>query len=168
LPAGSLDYLKERGISLWYTDIASGDAEPDLTASKLANRTLERIREAGRGVVQFHDTRKVTVDALDSILTGLKLSGFKVVQIVPVENFSPKPDYLGALPMPAEGPGSSARVSRTLLGVARRRVQQNELERAVRRRMVQQREATLKRRVRQSELEQAERRRRVSRRDDAQ
>ncbi|MGO9171000.1 MAG: polysaccharide deacetylase family protein [Rhodomicrobium sp.] len=168
LPAESLDYFKERGISLWYTDIASGDTEPDLTASKLANRTLERIREAGKGVVQFHDTRKVTVDALDSILTGLKLSGFKVVQIVPAENFSPKADYLGALPMPAEGPGSSARVSRTLLEVARRRVQQNDLERAGRRRMAQQREVALKRRVRQSELEQAERRRRSPRRDDAQ
>jgi len=134
----------------------------------LANLTLERIREAGKGVVQFHDTRKIAVDALDSILTGSKPCGFKVVQIVPMDNFSPKADYLSAFAMPAGGTNSTAPVSRTLLELARRRVQQSEPARAGRRRMAQQREAVVKRRVRQSELEQAERRRRLPRRDDAQ
>ena len=50
-------------------------------ATKFANRTLERLYQAGKGVIEFHDTRKVTVDALDSILVNLKANGFKLVQI---------------------------------------------------------------------------------------
>ena len=91
VPPDILAYLKERGVSLWFYDLPAGDNEPGITASQLANRTLARIREKGRGVIQFHDNRKVTVDALDSILTGAKLSGFKVVQIVPAAAFAPNP-----------------------------------------------------------------------------
>jgi hypothetical protein len=73
-----LAYLQERGASLWSYDIASGDNEPDVTATQLANRTLAKIRAMGRGVIQFHETRKVAVDALDTILSGARHSGFKV------------------------------------------------------------------------------------------
>ncbi len=123
----TLGYLKERGVSLWFADIASGDTEQGLTPTQLANRTLLRIRETGKGVIQFHDTRKVTVDGLDSILSGLKLSGFKVVQIVPAASFAPKEEYLAALaPKPVHSPVSSSRTSRRLLDMARRRAGQSE------------------------------------------
>src|SRR5208337_280291 len=90
-------YLEGRGISLWYADLDAKDTEPGLTPTLLANRTLLKIREMGKGVIQFHDTRKVTVDCLDSILTGLRLSGFKVVQPVPAAGFAPKDEYLAQL-----------------------------------------------------------------------
>jgi peptidoglycan/xylan/chitin deacetylase (PgdA/CDA1 family) len=94
LPPATLDYLKERGVSLWPVDVISGDTEPGLTATKFANRTIERVQQAGKGVIEFHDTQKVTVDALDSILINLKADGFKLVQILPAGNFTPKDDYL--------------------------------------------------------------------------
>ncbi len=50
LPPSTLDYLKERGVSVWPVDVVSGDVEPGLTPSKLANRTLERLAEAGKGI----------------------------------------------------------------------------------------------------------------------
>ena len=52
LPPSTLDYLKERGVSVWPVDVASGDAEPGLTPSKLANRTLERLAETGKGILR--------------------------------------------------------------------------------------------------------------------
>ncbi|MGO9486659.1 MAG: polysaccharide deacetylase family protein, partial [Rhodomicrobium sp.] len=76
IPPAALDYLKERGISVWPVDIESGDMEGGLTPSKFANRTLERLYQAGKGIIEFHDTRKVTVDALDSILVNMKANGF--------------------------------------------------------------------------------------------
>jgi peptidoglycan/xylan/chitin deacetylase (PgdA/CDA1 family) len=125
LPAGDLAYLKERGVSLWYSDLEPAGLDSSLTATQFANKTLLRIREMGQGVIQFHDTRKVTVDALDSILSGLKLSGFKVVHIVPIANFSPKDEYLGAIAKPALN-SAPAHASRELVEMARRRVRQGE------------------------------------------
>jgi peptidoglycan/xylan/chitin deacetylase (PgdA/CDA1 family) len=128
LSAGELTYLKERGVSLWYSDLEPAGLESSLTPTQFANKTLLRIREMGQGVIQFHDTRKVTVDALDSILSGLKLSGFKVVQIVPVANFSPKDEYLAAIAKPAlnSAPAHASHASRELVEMARRRVRQGE------------------------------------------
>lgn len=123
IPAPTLSYLRNRGISLWSADIISGDAEPGLTATQLANRTLLRIREAGKGIIEFHDTKKVTVDALDSILTGMKLSGFKLVQILPARNFAPKDEYLAAAPAKPSSAGRPAsRASRMFIEDAKRQI----------------------------------------------
>jgi peptidoglycan-N-acetylglucosamine deacetylase len=116
-------YFEARGISLWCADLDAQDTEPGLTPTQLANRTLLKIREMGKGVIQFHDTRKVTVDGLDSILTGLRLSGFKVVQPVPAVSFAPKDEYLAQLAQKQARPQAPpARTSRKLLAEARRRV----------------------------------------------
>jgi peptidoglycan-N-acetylglucosamine deacetylase len=119
LSPDTLSYLKERGVSLWSYDITAGDTEPGLTATQLANRALLKIREKGKGVIQFHDTRKVTVDALDSILGGLRLSGFKVVQIVPASEFSPKTEYLASVAVPAPRERTASRTSRKLIDSAK-------------------------------------------------
>jgi peptidoglycan-N-acetylglucosamine deacetylase len=124
MPPEILAYLHERGVSLWFYDLPAGDNEPGITASQLANRTLARIRAKGRGVIQFHDNRKVTVDALDSILTGAKLSGFKVVHIVPAAAFAPKDEYVMAVRRSATAPviAASSGASHHLVESATRRV----------------------------------------------
>ncbi len=164
MPDATLNYLKERGLSLWQADILSGDTEAGLTATRLANRTLLRIREAGKGVVQFSDTRKVTVDALDSVLTGLKLSGFKVVQIVPAANFTPKDEYLTGIAHPAVTAPATGHTSRMFIEAAKRRARVREPERVERRHTVLRREIAARRRPRARETELAERRRLVQRR----
>ena len=136
LPPSTLDYLKERGVSVWPVDVASGDAEPGLTPSKLANRTLERLAETGKGILEFHDTRKVTVDALDSILVNLKANGFRLVQILPAGNLAPKDEYLTN---PAKTPAAAVAASPSsgaFIEEAKRRVQMAEARQAARRRRV--------------------------------
>ncbi len=128
VPATVSAYLKERNVILWYPDIVSGDTEPGLTATQLANRTLLRVQEAGKGVIQFHDTKKVTVDALDSILYGLQLGGFKVVHIVAASNLVPKEEYSTG------GIAKSVRLTTSptahkLLGEAKRRTHSRESDR---------------------------------------
>jgi peptidoglycan-N-acetylglucosamine deacetylase len=123
LSGSELAYLKQRGVSLWYADIEPAGGESTLTPTQFANKTLLRIREMGQGIIQFHETRKVTVDALDSILAGLKLSGFKVVQIVPTQGIAPKQEYLAAIAKLAPPPSHA---SRKLVDMARRQVRQGE------------------------------------------
>ncbi|MBJ7544299.1 polysaccharide deacetylase family protein [Rhodomicrobium udaipurense] len=94
-------YIEERGVSLWYADIESGDGDQGLTPTAFANRTLARLKEAGKGVLALRDTSKMTVDALDSILINMEIEGFKIVQIVPTANFEPKAEVSEKLSLPA-------------------------------------------------------------------
>ncbi len=151
IPPATLDYLKQRGVSLWPVDVVSGDLEPGLTPSKFANRTLERLNQAGRGVIEFHDTRKVTVDALDSILVNLKANGFKLVQILPAENFTPKEEYLTN---PAKAPGAVAAspTSGAFIEEAKNRVRMAEARQAQRRHLAEARQEE-ERRERQEAME---------------
>jgi peptidoglycan/xylan/chitin deacetylase (PgdA/CDA1 family) len=153
LPPSTLDYLKERGVSVWPVDVVSGDVEPGLTPTKLANRTLERVAEAGKGILEFHDTRKVTVDALDSILVNLKANGFKLVQILPAGNFAPKDEYLTN---PAKTPATVAASpsSGVFIEEAKRRVQMTEARQAaLQRRIAEARQEATEQRARQETME---------------
>lgn len=139
LPPATLAYLKGRGVSLWPVDVVSGDMEPGLTATKFANRTIERVQQAGKGIIEFHDTRKVTVDALDSILINLKAEGFKLVQILPAGNFTPRDEYLAtsaSVSASAKTPTgfASSPSSGAFVEEARRQVQEARAKRAADRR----------------------------------
>ena len=104
-------YLKERGVSLWSFDIAAEDTEPGVSLGKFESRTIAQIRTAGKGVIQFHDWSKLTVDGLDDILSDAKRSGFKIVQPVAGTAFVPNRDYLngmaGAIPRTHTAPSRS-------------------------------------------------------------
>jgi peptidoglycan/xylan/chitin deacetylase (PgdA/CDA1 family) len=124
IPPVVLTHLKERGVSLWSYDIASGDTESG-SAAQLERRVMTKLHELGKGVIQFHDTRKVTVDALDDILSEVKQNGFKVVQPVAVTNFAANLDYLaGMTKEEPEKPRSATAqgAGRSLAEEARRRV----------------------------------------------
>ncbi len=108
-----------------------------------------------KGIIEFHDNRKVTVDALDSILVNLKANGFKLVQILPAENFAPKEEYLAN---PAKTPTAVAASpsSGAFIEEAKRRVQMAEARQAAeQRRIAEERQEAAGRRAR---VEAAERR----------
>jgi len=115
-----VSYLKYEGLGLWPFDVASGDDAPGLTATKFANAAIARVEAAGKGVVQFHDTSRATVDALDSILLNLKLSGFKVVHAVPATNFTPKDEYLAELSKAAAPGPATTRAGHDMVETAKR------------------------------------------------
>jgi peptidoglycan-N-acetylglucosamine deacetylase len=123
-----VSHLKDEEVSDWPADVAAGDLEPGLSASKLANRAIAQVQAAGKGVIQFHDTSRTTVDALDSILLNLKLAGFKVVHAVPAGSYTPKPEYLAELSKPADPAVMPSRVSHALVETVKRRAREAEDE----------------------------------------
>jgi peptidoglycan/xylan/chitin deacetylase (PgdA/CDA1 family) len=86
----AVDYLAKRNISVWGTDVISGDADAGgSTAEQITHDVLRRIRSAGKGIVLFHDIKRTTAQALDGILTELEKDGFKVVHVVSNTHYQP-------------------------------------------------------------------------------
>jgi peptidoglycan-N-acetylglucosamine deacetylase len=85
-------YLISRGISVWSVDVVCGDTEPNMTQEKLVAQALTRLHAHGRGILLFHDIKKVTADSLDEIIVRLKLEGYKFVHVVSNTAFIPDPE----------------------------------------------------------------------------
>jgi peptidoglycan-N-acetylglucosamine deacetylase len=76
-------YLAKRNISVWGTDIISGDADAGgSSAARITHDVIARIHGAGKGIVLFHDIKKTTAEALDGVLTQLESEGYKYVQVL--------------------------------------------------------------------------------------
>lgn len=90
-------YLASRDISVWSVDVVSDDTMHGLTPEKLINQTMERLRKMKRGILLFHDLKKVTAEAMDSFLTQLKLEGYKVVHVVSNSSYKPNPELVARL-----------------------------------------------------------------------
>jgi peptidoglycan/xylan/chitin deacetylase (PgdA/CDA1 family) len=91
---GGVGYLASRNISAWSVDVVSGDTDPGASPGRLQRDTLLRIHQLGKGIILFHDIKKVTAEALDGILTGLEQDGFKFVQVVSNTNYQPNPELM--------------------------------------------------------------------------
>ena len=130
LSPSTMAYLKERGVSLWSFDIAAEDTEPGVSLGKFESRTIAQIHKAGKGVIQFHDWSKVTVDGLDDILSDAKRSGFKIVQPVAGAAFVPKWEYLNGMARATPRTQIAPRGSRSLDDAPRQRVKVHSREEA--------------------------------------
>jgi peptidoglycan/xylan/chitin deacetylase (PgdA/CDA1 family) len=94
----SVVYLSSRNISVWGTDIISGDADAGgSNAARITHDVINRIHSLGKGIVLFHDIKKATAEALDGILTELDKEGYKVVQVVSNTNYQPDPELIARL-----------------------------------------------------------------------
>jgi hypothetical protein len=71
-----------RGLMTWSADITADDWKR-ISGAEVARRAISGIEAKGRGILLLHDIHERTVEALPTILTELKLRGFKLVQIVP-------------------------------------------------------------------------------------
>ena len=71
-----------RGLMTWSADIIADDWKR-ISGAEVAKRAISGIEAEGRGILILHDIHERTVEALPTILTELKLRGFKIIQIVP-------------------------------------------------------------------------------------
>lgn len=92
----AVTYLASRNISVWGTDVVSGDADPGASAASVTKNTIARMHSLGRGVVLFHDIKKHTAEALDGILTEFEKEGYKFVQVVSNTNYQPDPALIAS------------------------------------------------------------------------
>lgn len=74
------NWLDQRGVVVLDVDIDSKDYFKDSSAT-VANRTIDRVKRRGSGIILFHDIHSRTVAALPNFLRDLKAAGFKVVHL---------------------------------------------------------------------------------------
>jgi peptidoglycan-N-acetylglucosamine deacetylase len=87
-------YLASRNISMWSVDVVAGDTERGATPARVTHNTITRLERLGKGIVLFHDTKRITAEALDGILTILENDGYKVVHIVSNTAYQPDTEVL--------------------------------------------------------------------------
>ncbi len=87
-------YLASRNISIWSVDVVAGDAERGATPARITQNTITRLERLRKGIILFHDTKRITAEALDGILTILENDGYKVVHIVSNTAYQPDAEVL--------------------------------------------------------------------------
>ena len=81
-PPQLLDYLAQRNIGIFSTDIDSRDFKlhkPD----QVIKSVMSQLEKRGKGMLLMHDFKKNTAEALPELLHQLKAAGYKVVHMVP-------------------------------------------------------------------------------------
>lgn len=73
-------WLSQRGVVVLDVDIDSKDYFKD-SPTTVSNRTLDRVKRRGSGIILFHDIHARSVAALPNFLRDLKAAGYKVVHL---------------------------------------------------------------------------------------
>jgi peptidoglycan/xylan/chitin deacetylase (PgdA/CDA1 family) len=82
-------YLNSQGIMVWSIDADSEDWIP-ATDEVLLNRTIERLEQAGKGILLMHDIQPITKRVLPRLLKELKARNFHIVHVVPDKEHTAK------------------------------------------------------------------------------
>ncbi len=77
------------GLMVWSADIYADDWM-HIPPEEVARRPLERLQQAGKGIVLFHDIQARTVAALPAFIDGLKQNGFRIVHVAPARSGAQK------------------------------------------------------------------------------
>ena len=91
-PPQLLEYLAQRNIAIFSTDINSRDFKlhkPD----QLIKSVMSQLEKRGKGIILMHDFKKNTAETLPELLRQLKAAGYKVVHMVPKQQLTTLPKY---------------------------------------------------------------------------
>jgi peptidoglycan/xylan/chitin deacetylase (PgdA/CDA1 family) len=80
--APSLEYLAQRNIAVFSTDIDSRDFSMH-KPEQVIKSVMGQLEKRGRGIILMHDSHHNTAEALPELLRQLKGASYKVVHIVP-------------------------------------------------------------------------------------
>jgi peptidoglycan/xylan/chitin deacetylase (PgdA/CDA1 family) len=89
---GSLEYLANRNIAVFSTDIDSRDFAMH-KPEQVINSVMSELKRLGKGIVLLHDFHRNTAEALPELIQQLKLGGYKIVHMVPKEQLSTLAKY---------------------------------------------------------------------------
>ena len=73
--------LGAQAITVMSVDVAIDDWLPAQSPRMLADRLVERLSKAGRGIILMHDAQDQTAAALPLLLSTLKARGYRVVHL---------------------------------------------------------------------------------------
>lgn len=111
-----LAYVKSKDIASISIDVDSGDTR-GYGVSRVIRSTMSNLRRRGRGILLFHDSKRVTVLALPQILDLLAKEGFRVVHIETTSPYRADPVLVARYTRQLEG----APPERTVAPVTQRR-----------------------------------------------
>jgi peptidoglycan/xylan/chitin deacetylase (PgdA/CDA1 family) len=77
-----LDLLQARGIVVFGADLWASDWN-EMTPEEELKLVTERLAEAGKGIILFHDPKAHTAAMMPAFLRYLRENGYRVVHIVP-------------------------------------------------------------------------------------
>ncbi|CUU41873.1 Bifunctional xylanase/deacetylase precursor [Blastochloris viridis] len=77
-----LEELARRNVAVFGADLWASDWR-QMTPEAELDLVMLRLRDAGRGIVLFHDTKRHTAEMMPAFLRALKAAGYRVVHIVP-------------------------------------------------------------------------------------
>ena len=105
----SLGHLAKRNLAIFSMDVDTFDFKYR-DPRKLAQKAVEKMKAAGKGILLMHDIQPVTAKAILPILDGLQAAGFKVVHMTAAFPVTSLPKYDKAIEKNVRGlgtPGSS-------------------------------------------------------------
>ncbi|WP_426323207.1 polysaccharide deacetylase family protein [Pseudoduganella sp. R-43] len=74
--------LKDRGVTVASVDLGIDDWAPnDMRVDSMVARLLDRLKQAGGGIILMHDANGPTGDALPAMLKAIRDNGYKVVSL---------------------------------------------------------------------------------------
>jgi peptidoglycan-N-acetylglucosamine deacetylase len=74
--------LKERKVTVASVDLGIDDWAPnDMRTATLVTRLVDRLKQAGAGIILMHDANGPTVEALPALLKAIRDNGYKVVSL---------------------------------------------------------------------------------------
>src|SRR5271170_1660933 len=91
-PPQMVAYLGQRNIAIFSTDIDSFDfkiKKPDLVIKPI----MSKLEKRGKGIILMHDFQRATAEAMPELISQLKVSGYKVVHLVPRQPLTTFPRY---------------------------------------------------------------------------
>jgi peptidoglycan/xylan/chitin deacetylase (PgdA/CDA1 family) len=77
-----LAYMDQKGLAVFGADLWASDWNV-MTPQFELSLVMQRLEQAGRGIVLFHDTQMQTARMLPAFLAALKAGGWKIVHVVP-------------------------------------------------------------------------------------
>jgi peptidoglycan/xylan/chitin deacetylase (PgdA/CDA1 family) len=91
-PAPLLEYLGQRNISTFSTDIDSFDFKLRDPQKELKS-IMDKLAKRGKGIILMHDFQRDTGQVMPELLRQLKAGGYKVVHMVPKDRLTTVAKY---------------------------------------------------------------------------
>jgi peptidoglycan/xylan/chitin deacetylase (PgdA/CDA1 family) len=91
-PPQLLEYLGQRNIAIFSTDIDSRDFKMH-KPEEVIKSVMSQLEKRGKGIILMHDFQKNTAEALPELVRQLKAGGYKVVHMVPRQALTTLPKY---------------------------------------------------------------------------
>ena len=91
-PPQLLEYLAQRNIGIFSTDIDSRDFKIH-KPEQVIKSVMGQLEKRGKGIILMHDFQHNTAETLPQLLQQLKAGGYKVVHMVPRGELKTVPKY---------------------------------------------------------------------------